>query len=197
MPRVNTPENTVVDGATALGLTAVDDTLEGVEEVKQHQHANVVIDFTDPKPRLIPTGTELNLQIKGQKFGYTSTGWPKVSYMYVVDGSEYDGEAFFDDLMFIPAQPPKRGTMWRVDAFAKSVGYTMPETGTQKGFDEFVAWIKEDFTEQMLGETLRAVVKIETSDQVNPKTGELYEPRNKIDKFIPMGSRSLDDLFSS
>lgn len=189
MPRNN---NANIDGATALGLSAIDE-LEGVEEVPQHKLTDVVIDFTKAAKVLIPDGTEAELEIKGQRFGYTKKdNWPKLSFMYMVNNGDYEGETFFDDMLFIPAIPPKKGTMWRVNQFAESVGYKLPSS---LAGDEIVPWIKQ-FGEEMLGEQLRAVIGIQTSDQVNPTTGEVYEPRNVIKKFIRTGSRSLDDLFS-
>jgi len=191
MPRPKNEQS----GAEILGITADEnDVLAGTEEVTQSRYSGV-IDFTRPVKLLIDDGLECGLEIKQAKPGYTAAGFPKVSIMYqVIDGDPFNDEAFWDDLMFIPPMPPKKGTMWRVHAFCDAIKYTLPEGGVQG--DQIHQWIKE-FAESLLGEQLRAVIKIEVSTQINDKTGKPYEPRNQIKQFITAGERSLDDLFDT
>lgn len=183
-------------GADVLGLTADDPSLtsglDGVETVPQgkSKYANVVIDFTKAPKILIPDGTQCSLEIKQARPGATQAGFPKASIMYVVDGGDFDGESFWDDLLFIPPQPPKKGTMWRVHQFCEAIGYELPASIAA---DEIISFMKQ-FCEDILGEQLNAVVGINVSTQVNPKTNEVYEPRNVVNKFVAPGSRSLDDL---
>lgn len=190
MPRPTTPES----GSTALGLTedvtGLD--IDGVDAVAQgkSKYANVVIDFTKVPRQLITAGTECEIEIKQARPGATNAGFPKASIMYVVNGGDFDGEAFWDDLLFIPPQPPKKGTMWRVHQFCEAIDYELPTTIAA---DEIIGFMKQ-FCEDILGETLNAEIDINVSTQVNPKTSEVYEPRNAIKKFIKLGSRSIDDL---
>lgn len=183
-------------GADTLGLIADDPSLtaglEGVESVGQgkSKFANVVIDFTKAPKVLIADGTECALEIKQARPGATQAGFPKASIMYVVDGGDFDGESFWDDLLFIPPMPPKKGTMWRVHQFCEAIGYELPASIAA---DEIISFMKQ-FCEDILGEELRAIVGINTSTQINSKTGEVYEPRNVVIKFLAPGSRSLDDL---
>jgi len=189
MPRPNT------SGSEALGLTEDNMTtqaydMEGVEEVKQgaSRFDGVVIDFT--KPKLIDAGTQCELEIKSARPGATNAGFPKASIMYVVQSGKYETQAFWDDLLFIPPQPPKKGTMWRVHQFCGAISYELPESISA---DEIIPFMKQ-FCEDILGETLSAVIDINISTQTNPKTGEVYEPRNQIKTFIKPGARSIDDL---
>lgn len=188
MPRNNTT------GSAELGLsednTGLD--MEGVSEVKQgkSKYADVVLDFTQAPKVLIPAGTECGLEIKQARPAATKAGFPKASIMYVVTEGDFEGEAFWDDLLFIPAQPPKKGTMWRVHQFCEAIGYELP---TSIAADEIIGFMKQ-FCEDLLGETLSAEIDINTSTEINPKTDKPYEPRNVVKKFIKPGSRSLDDL---
>lgn len=184
MPRPNTPT-----GSEALGLS---EDIDGVTEVKQgaSRFDGVVIDFTRAPKLLIAAGTECELEIKQARPGATNAGFPKASIMYVVQNGDYEGESFWDDLLFIPAQPPKKGTMWRVNQFCDSIGYEMPESISG---DEIIPFMRQ-FCEDILGETLNAVIDINVSSMINPKTSEVYEPRNQIKTFVKPGSRSIDDL---
>lgn len=186
MPRNNNATNeTAIDGATALGLEAE------VSEVRQNtgNFDGVVFDFTKAPKVLIPHGTEVEVQVKSQRFGYTKNGDPKISFLYAVESGDYEGETFFDDLQFIPARPPKKGTMWRVHQFAESVDTELP---TSLAGAEIVPWIKS-FGEEMLGERLRVIVKLNPESEYE---GKHYEARNSVEKFIPANARNLDDLFS-
>lgn len=190
-------------GADELGLTAVNDTrdlmaaMEGVGEVKQSRDKwdGIVFDFTKPAPILVPTGTEVELIIKGAKIGVVgTTGDPKSTILYEIEGGEYDTLRFFDDLLFMPMRGLSKGTMWRVRAFCAAIKY--PDMPSSIPGNEILAWIKQ-FNEDILGERLKVVMKINTSDKVNPQTGELYDPRNGIGKFLTQSDRTLDDLFNS
>lgn len=190
MPR---PTNT---GSEALGLTedVTGLTMEGVDAVPQgkSKYANVVIDFTKVPRQLIAAGTECEIEIKQARPGATNAGFPKASIMYVVNGGDFDGEAFWDDLLFIPPQPPKKGTMWRVHQFCEAIDYELP---TAIAADEIIGFMKQ-FCEDILGETLNAEITINVSTTINPKSDPpaVYEPRNAVAKFIKPGSRSIDDL---
>ena len=190
MPRPNT------SGSAELGLT--EDTtgldLAGVEEVTQgkSKFADFVISMERPPIVLIPTGTVVTLEIKGAKPGATQSGFPKASILYVVDGGTYDGESFYDDLLLIPPMPPKKGTMWRFYDFQEAVDYKFPE-GTTMTSENVMELLKE-MCEALLGETLRAEMKIQISDKINPKTDKPYDTRNGIGRFLKPGSRSIDDL---
>lgn len=183
-------------GSEALGLTedvtGLD--MEGVDAVAQgkSKYANVVIDFTKVPKQLIAAGTECELEIKQARPGATNAGFPKASIMYVVNGGDFDGETFWDDLLFIPPQPPKKGTMWRVHQFCEAIDYELPTTIAA---DEIIGFMKQ-FCEDILGETLNAEIGINVSTMINPKSDPptVYEPRNQITKFIKPGSRSIDDL---
>jgi hypothetical protein len=189
MPRPNT------SGSETLGLT--EDTtgldLDGVTEVKQgSKFADFVIAMERPPIVLIPDGTVVDLEIKGAKPGATSTGYPKLSILYVVDGGMYDGESFYDDLMLIPPMPPKKGTMWRFYDFQDAVDYKFPE-GTTMTAENVMELLKE-MGEALLGETIKAEMKIQVGTKINPKTEKPYDPRNGINRFIKPGTRSIDDL---
>lgn len=191
MPRPNT------SGSEALELTedhiatqAMD--MEGVVDVPQgaSRFDGVVIDFTKQPKMLIAAGTECELEIKQARPGATNAGFPKASIMYVVQNGDYEGEAFWDDLLFIPPQPPKKGTMWRIHQFCDAISYELP---TSMMGDEIISFMKQ-FCEDILGETLNAVIDINISSMINPKTSEVYEPRNQIKTFVKPGTRSIDDL---
>lgn len=190
MPRNS--EAPVIDGATSLGLSAVDD-MDGVTEVKQgaSKFDGVVLDFTSPDTILVPDGTEVSLTIKGAKIAATNAGDPKISIRYEVNDGEYESLVFFDDLLFIPARPPKKGTMWRVAQLCNAISYTLP---TSLSGVEVMPWLKQ-FAEDLLGEQFKAVLTINQSTQINPKTSKVYDPRQTIARFIAAGDRSLDDLF--
>ncbi len=189
MPRNST-------GSEALGLTedvtGLD--MDGVNAVPQgkSKYADVVLDFTKVPQQLIPAGTECELEIKQARPSATKAGFPKASILYVVNGGDFDGMTFWDDLLFIPAQPPKKGTMWRVHQFCEAIGYELP---TSIAADEIIGFMKQ-FCEDMLGETLNAVVDINVSTQINPKSDPpaVYDPRNVVGKFVKPGTRSIDDL---
>lgn len=193
MPRPN------ASGSEVLGLS--EDTagldLDGVSEVKQGQSkfADFVITMERPPIVLIPNGTIVDLEIRGAKPGATKKGFPKLSILYVVDGGLYDGESFYDDLLLIPPAPPKKGTMWRFFDFQDAVDYRFPE-GTTMTAENVMELLKE-MGEALLGETLKAEMKIQISDQINEKTGKPYDPRNGIGRFLKPGTRSIDDLLSN
>lgn len=183
-------------GSETLGLTE-DNTgldLDGVSEVKQgkSKFADFVIAMERPPIVLIPSGTVCDLEIKGAKPGATKAGYPKLSILYVVDGGMYDGESFYDDLLLIPPMPPKKGTMWRFFDFQDAIDYHFPE-GTTMTAENVMELLKE-MGEALLGETLKVEMKIQTSTQINEKTGEAYPPRNGIGRFLKPGTRSIDDL---
>lgn len=186
-------------GADILGLTADDPTLtadlEGVSSVPQGQSkfADFVIALDRPPTVLIPTGTVVDLEIKSARPGVTKTGFPKVSILYVVDGGQFDGESFYDDLLLIPPQPPKKGTMWRFYDFQDAVSFKFPE-GTQMTSENVMELLKE-MCEAVLGEQLKAEMRVsESNPTVKDKDGNPYPPRNSIGKFIKPGARSIDDL---
>lgn len=183
-------------GSEALGLSEVDNTgldLDGVTEVKQgSKFADFVIAMDRPPVVLIPDGTVCDLEIKGAKPGVTKKGFPKLSILYVVDGGMYDGESFYDDLLLIPAQPPKKGTMWRFYDFQDAVDYHFPADTVMTS--ENVMELLKEMGEALLGETLKAELKVQVSDQINDKTGKPYDPRNGIARFLKPGTRSIDDL---
>lgn len=184
------PRNSNASGSEALGLT--EDIDDGVVDVPQgkSKFANVVIDFTKVPKQLITAGTECELEIKQARPGATHGGFPKASIMYVVNNGDFEGEAFWDDLLFIPPQPPKKGTMWRVHQFCEAIGYELPASIAA---DEIIGFMKQ-FCEDILGETLHAVVDVNVSTMINPKTNEVYEPRNVVKTFVKPGTRSIDDL---
>jgi hypothetical protein len=190
MPRSNT------SGSEALGLaedvTGLD--LDGVSEVTQgkSKFADFVISMDRPPVVLIADGTVCDLEIKGAKPGRTKSGYPKASILYVVDGGTYDGESFYDDVMLIPPMPPKKGTMWRFYDFLDAVEYHFPE-GTTMTAENVMELLKE-MCEAVLGETLRAEMKVQVSTQINEKTGKPYDPRNGIGRFLKPGAKSIDDL---
>lgn len=190
------PRNSTVSGSETLGLTedvtGLD--LDGVTEVKQgmSKFADFVISMDKPPVVLIPTGTVVDLEIKGAKPGVTKSGYPKASILYVVDGGTYDGESFYDDLLLIPPMPPKKGTMWRFYEFQDAVDFHFPE-GTTMTAENVMELLKE-MCEALLGETVKAEMKIQTSTQINDKTGKPYDPRNGIGRFLKPGTRSIDDL---
>lgn len=186
-------------GADVLGLTADDPTLtadlEGVSSVPQGQSkfAEFVIALDRPPTVLIPTGTVVDLEIKGARPGVTKNGFPKASILYVIDGGQYDGESFYDDLLLIPPAPPKKGTMWRFYDFQDAVDFKFPE-GTTMTSENVMELLKE-MCEAVLGETLKAEMKVsESNPTVKDKDGNPYPPRNSIGKFIKPGARSIDDL---
>lgn len=183
MPRIQT-------GSESLELT--EDILAGTDEVKQgaSRFDGVVIDFTKAPKVLIAAGTECELEIKQARPGATQAGFPKASIMYVVQHGTFEGEAFWDDLLFIPPQPPKKGTMWRVHQFCEAISYELPASISS---DEIIGFMKQ-FCEDVLGETLQAIIDINVSSMINPKTSEVYEPRNQIKNFVKQGARSIDDL---
>lgn len=193
MPRNS--EAPVINGATALGLTAVDE-MEGVTEVRQgaSKFDGVVYDFTAPETPLIPEGTEAMVQIKGATLRETNNGDPKFSVRYEVMDGEYEGWVFFDDLTFIPPKPGgSNGTMWRVRKLCAAIKYDLPASLSGS---EILPWIKQ-FREELLGEQFKCVIGINRSTKINPKSDppKVYDPRQTIDTFIAAGDRSLDDLF--
>lgn len=195
---MNMPRNTT-SGSDTLGLaedvTGLD--LDGVSDVPQGKtkFADFVIKMDRPPVVLIPTGTVVELEIKGAKPGNTLKGFPKLSILYVVNGGDYDGETFYDDLSLVPANGVSKGNMWRFYDFLDAVDYHFPE-GTTMSAENVMELLKE-MGEALLGETLKAEMKIQTSTQINPKTEQSYEPRNGIGKFLKPGARSLDDLLGA
>lgn len=181
-------------GSETLGLTedvtGLD--MDGVSEVPQgaSKYKDVVLDFTKVPRQLITAGTECEIEVKQARPGATNAGFPKASIMYVVNDGDFDGETFWDDLLFMPPQPPKKGTMWRVHQFCEAIDYELP---TSIAADEIITFMKQ-FCEDILGETMRAEIDVNVSTMINPKTNEIYEPRNAVKKFIKPGSRSIDDL---
>lgn len=180
-------------GADVLGLTADD----GVTDVPQGQSKfdNVVIDFTKLPTILIPDNTDVRCQIKvPPRPGITKKGFPKVDLVIAVIEGDYEGEVFFDSLIFMPPQPPSKGTMWRVHQFCDSIKYSLPEGGITGA--EIMAFLKQ-FCEDILGEQFDATLKIQYSTELDPKTNEVYKPRNTVKSFNPQGNKSLDDLIFS
>lgn len=55
----------------------------------------------------------------------------------------------------------------------------------------------EDLAEALLGESGVAAVGIQESEQVNPDTGEPYEPRNNVRKYYPAGSALSRDAVAA
>jgi hypothetical protein len=191
MPRSNI-------GSVELGLT--EDTtgldLEGVSEVKQgvSKFADFVISMEKPATILIANGTICDLQIKGAKPGSTAKGFPKLSILYVVDGGIHDGETFYDDLNLIPASGTSRGTMWRYYQFLEAVKYKF-EVGTVMTPDNVMELLKE-LAENILGDSIKAIMKINPEYPSAKNPGEMSPARNGIGKFLPQsqGTRSIDDL---
>lgn len=174
-------------GADILGLTA--DVPQG-----QSKFDNVVIDFTKLPTILIPDGTDVRCQVKSARPGVTSSGYPSVNLILAILDGDYEGETFFDSLMFKPPTPPSKGTMWRVHQFTDSINYSLPEGGITGA--EIMAFLKQ-FCEDILGEQFDATIKIQYSTKIDPKTSEVYKPSNKVKSFNPQGKKSLDDLIFS
>jgi len=126
-----------------------------------------VIDFSDVKgPEPIPDGEYL-LTITKAEFGESNSGAPKIDVTYEVTDGEYQGRKVFDTI-----------------SFHKNALMFTKVTLQQLGADVTGKVDPEALAEEMLGLSLSAFVKIQESDQVDPRTQEPYPARNRISRIL-------------
>lgn len=106
--------------------------------------------------------------------GTSGSGYPKIDMSWKVEEGEFEGRQIFDTLAFHPNALPmtKRKLL-------------------QLGFPE-------DFTgsispEDLIGINATLQISVKQSDQINPDTGEPYDPRNRVNK-ITGGDLNLDSV---
>lgn len=125
------------------------------------------IDLSDVKgPGPIDEGEYL-LKIVKAEVGESKAGAEKVDLQYEIMDGEYAGRKIFDTISFHP----------NALSFAKG---TLDQLGidTSKKFELF------DLAENLLGLEVSAVVKIQESTQIDPRTGEAYPERNRISRIL-------------
>lgn len=110
----------------------------------------------------IPAGT-YEAEVVEAKEGVSRTENPKIDLRWKILGGSQDGRVVFDTLAFSP------NALWRVKNTLLGLGFSKDFTG--------------DVTpEDLIGRSATIMVTIETSDQIDPETGEPYPPRNRISK---------------
>jgi hypothetical protein len=135
------------------------------------------IDFTDV-PELEPLAEgEYNVEVVFAAEGESQSGNPKIDLRYkVIDGPLADRQ-IMDTMSFHPK------ALWRTKRSLQAMGFGKEFSG------EVVA-------EDLVGRMLTIKVGIETSSEVNPETGEPYEPRNRVMKVMALKKGKVGGLFS-
>jgi hypothetical protein len=134
----------------------------------------MAIDFSDvPDLGPVPNGT-YEASVVSAKPGVSNSGYPKIDVAWKVEDGEYEGRQIFDTIAFHPNALPMTKR--------KLLNMGFPE--------DFSGEIE---TEDLLGITAHLVVTVEQSTQINPDTGEPYDPRNKINR-ISGASGGLDSV---
>ena len=133
-----------------------------------------VVDFSaiaDLGP--VPPGTYVASAVTARP-GISGSGYPKIDMSWKIEEGEFEGRQVFDTLAFHPKALPmtKRKLL-------------------QLGFpDDFSGEIEP---EDLIGVNASIHVSIRQSTQINPDTGEPYDPRNAINK-ITGGDINLDSV---
>lgn len=132
------------------------------------------IDFTEIADMGPIPGGRYEASIVSAKPGLSGSGYPKIDVAWKIEDGEFESRQIFDTIAFHPNALPmtkrKLGNMGFPDDFS---GVVDPE--------------------DLLGVSAVIVVTIEQSTQINPDTGEPYDPRNRVTKIIG-GEMSLDAI---
>lgn len=133
-----------------------------------------VVDFSeiaDLGP--VPQGTYVASVVTARP-GVSGSGHPKIDMGWKIEEGDYEGRQVFDTLAFHPKALPmtKRKLL-------------------QLGFPEDFSGTIE--AEDLIGINASIVVSIRQSQQINPDTGEPYDPRNVINK-IAGGDLDLEEI---
>lgn len=131
------------------------------------------IDFSAvPDLGPLPAG-QYDASIVTAKPGMSQSGNPKIDVAWRVEGGEYEGRQIFDTLS------------WHPNAIAIT-----KKRLRDLGFDEnFSGAISP---EDLIGISALLTVTIQESDQVNPETGENYEPRNRVSRIAGGNAGDLE-----
>ena len=136
-----------------------------------------IIDFDEvPGIDPIPEG-KYDCEIVSAQDAVSKTGADKIALRWKVLEGEYAGRMIFHDLSFHP------NALWRTKQILINLGYDAKFSG-------------EVDSEELLGLMGELTINIRTSDQVNPDTGEVYDPQNNVVKVRPAGT-ILEDLVGS
>lgn len=133
-----------------------------------------VVDFSeiaDLGP--VPMGTYVASVVTARP-GISGSGHPKIDMSWKVEEGEFEGRQIFDTLAFHPKALPmtKRKLL-------------------QLGFPEDFSGNIE--AEDLIGINATLAVSIRQSAQINPDTGEPYDPRNVINKVMD-GDLNLESI---
>lgn len=130
----------------------------------------ISLDFTAIKGmEPIPTGTKVLATVIVAKAGKSASGFPKIDLTWSIDSGEYEGRQIYDMLSF----------------HQNALGVTKQKLvgmGIDKNFQGKLS------PDDLLNLQACITLGIQVSDQVNPNTGELYEPRNKVAKVAPVST---------
>jgi hypothetical protein len=137
------------------------------------------IDFSqveDLKP--IPEGWYLASIVEATP-GISQNQNPKIDLRWKVESGEYENRNVFDTLTFTAK------AMGRVKSALLALDFP----------PDFQGEVESD---DLVGKTANIMVVIEASDKINPETGEVYPPRNKVKKIkaisTGMGGPNLKNL---
>lgn len=121
----------------------------------------------------IPGGV-YEASIVSAKPGVSQSGNPKIDIAWKVEEGQYEGRQVFDTLSFHPNALPmtKRKLL--------NLGFPEDFSG-------------EISAEDLVGTTATITVTIEQSTQINPDTGQPYDPRNRVSR-ISGGEVDLESL---
>lgn len=136
-----------------------------------------IIDFSEvPGIEPVPEGNYL-CEIVHAENAVSKAGFDKIALRWKVLEGEFTNKLIFQDLPFHP------NAVWRTKQVLLAVGYDAKFAG-------------EVDPESLLGSIGMLTVNIRTSEEVNPDTGELYDPQNNVVK-VRAAEASIGDLVGS
>jgi hypothetical protein len=128
-----------------------------------------IIDFGEvPGIDPIPEGV-YQAEIAHAEDAVSKSGNDKIALRWKVTSGEYTDRVIFHDLSFHP------NALWRTKQVLLAIGYDAKFSG-------------EIDTEGLLGQTAELIVNIRQSEEVNPDTGEPYDPQNNVVRVRPSGA---------
>lgn len=128
-----------------------------------------IVDFSEVKGAEPIPSDVYECAIETSEYRTSKTGNPKISVGWKVLDGPYAGRMVFDDISFAPNALPVTKS--------KLVGM---------GFDPNIQLDPEEFAPDLIGVTALVKVEIETSTDINPETGEVYDPRNRVRRIKKM-----------
>lgn len=131
------------------------------------------IDFTAvPDVSPVPAG-RYNATIVSAVPGRSKTGNAKIDVRWKVDDGEFAGRQVFDSISF------HENALWRAKQTLRAINGDVFDKAFSGAVD----------VNDLITESAIIQVIIDQQEDIDPNTGDPYEPRNKVVKVFPYGSQ--------